>query len=79
MEKGNNTFEELIDGSIDNGVYITDVAGLHSGLNPISGDFSLSASGYEIVDGKIKDQLKSNNNSRKFFSEVLNDIDAIGR
>jgi len=29
------------------------VAGLHSGLNPVSGDFSLSASGYEIENGNI--------------------------
>ncbi|MBU5426087.1 TldD/PmbA family protein [Tissierella pigra] len=76
IEKGNNTFEELI-GSIDNGVYITDVAGLHSGLNPISGDFSLSASGYEIVDGKIQRPINQITIAGNFF-EVLNDIDAIG-
>lgn len=76
IEKGNNTFEELIE-SIEKGVYITDVAGLHSGLNPISGDFSLSASGYEIIDGKINRPINQITIAGNFF-EVLNNIDAIG-
>lgn len=52
IEEGNKTLEELI-GSIEKGLFIVEVAGLHSGLNSVSGDFSLSASGYEILNGKI--------------------------
>jgi PmbA protein len=35
------------------GIIITDLAGTHSGANPISGDFSLQASGFLVEDGKI--------------------------
>ena len=38
---------------IKNGIQITSVQGLHSGMNALSGNFSLQASGYRIEDGKI--------------------------
>jgi len=34
------------------GLLITELSGLHAGANPISGDFSLLARGFEIEDGK---------------------------
>ncbi len=38
---------------LDKGLYITDLQGLHSGTNFVSGDFSLQASGYLVENGKI--------------------------
>jgi len=35
-----------------NGLYVTDVAGLHSGVNPVSGTFSVGASGRLIENGE---------------------------
>jgi PmbA protein len=35
------------------GVYVTDVAGLHSGVNPVSGTFSVGASGRRIESGEL--------------------------
>ena len=35
------------------GLYVTDVAGLHSGVNPVSGTFSVGASGRLIEDGEL--------------------------
>jgi PmbA protein len=35
------------------GLYVTDVAGLHSGVNPVSGTFSVGASGRLITDGEL--------------------------
>jgi PmbA protein len=32
---------------------VTNVVGLHSGVNPVSGQFSVGASGIEIKDGKL--------------------------
>ena len=75
VEKGTKTFDELIN-DIENGVFITDVAGLHSGLNPVSGDFSLSANGYRIVNGKIDSPVNQITIAGNFF-EVLNNIDEI--
>lgn len=35
------------------GLYVTNVVGLHSGVNPVSGQFSVGASGIEIKNGKL--------------------------
>src|SRR5215218_267133 len=35
------------------GVYVTDVAGLHSGVNPVTGVFSVGASGRKVRDGAL--------------------------
>lgn len=44
--------EEQLFEKVSEGIYITNVQGLHSGLNPQSGNFSLQASGYMIHEGK---------------------------
>ena len=49
---GSKSQAELIAG-IDDGVLIQEVSGLHSGVNPISGDFSTGASGMTISKGVI--------------------------
>ena len=36
------------------GLIITDLAGTHAGCNPVSGAFSLQASGFLVEDGEIK-------------------------
>lgn len=40
------------------GVYITDVAGLHSGVNPVTGVFSVGASGRAIRDGALAEPVR---------------------
>ena len=60
-----------------NGVYITSVEGMHAGANPITGDFSLAASGFRIEDGKKTTPVKSITVSGNFFS-LLKDITAVG-
>ncbi len=49
---GSLSFDGLL-GEASSGVYVTDVAGLHSGVNPVSGVFSVGASGREISDGEL--------------------------
>ncbi len=49
---GSKTLEELLAEAGD-GVYVTDVAGLHSGVNPVSGQFSVGASGVLIEGGEL--------------------------
>ena len=46
---GEETFDELLARAGD-GVYVTGVAGLHSGVNPVSGTFSVGAAG-RLIDG----------------------------
>jgi PmbA protein len=40
------------------GVYVTDVAGLHSGVNPVTGVFSVGASGRAIRDGALAEPVR---------------------
>jgi PmbA protein len=45
-------------GMVDDGVYVQDVMGLHSGANPISGEFSVSFSGLAIRDGQLAEPIR---------------------
>jgi PmbA protein len=49
---GERTLEDLLAEAAD-GIYVTDVAGLHSGVNPVSGTFSVGATGLVIREGKL--------------------------
>jgi PmbA protein len=52
VEPGDHNFESLLRAA-GNGLYVTDVAGLHSGVNPVSGTFSVGASGRLIENGEL--------------------------
>lgn len=45
-------------GRVDDGVYVQEVMGLHSGANPVSGEVSVSFSGLEIRDGALGGPLR---------------------
>jgi PmbA protein len=49
---GPKSLEELL-AEAEDGVYVTDVAGLHSGVNPVSGTFSVGATGRLISGGAL--------------------------
>jgi len=57
VEPGSLRFEEQLSAAGD-GVFITDVAGLHSGVNPVSGVFSVGASGRMIRQGELAEPLR---------------------
>ena len=52
IEPGDATLEELVTRAGE-GLYVSDVAGLHSGVNPVSGTFSVGASGRTIEGGEL--------------------------
>ncbi len=52
MKPGKKSLEELFK-EVGNGVYITEVSGLHAGLNSRSGNFSLQSTGFMIENGKV--------------------------
>ncbi len=54
---GELSFAELLSEAGD-GILVTDVAGLHSGVNPVSGVFSVGASGRVIRDGELAEPLR---------------------
>jgi PmbA protein len=57
LEPGELTLEQLIAEAAD-GVYVTDVAGLHSGVNPVTGRYSVGASGRAISGGELGAPLR---------------------
>ena len=54
---GTNSQQELI-GEIDDGILIQGVSGLHSGVNPVSGDFSAGAEGLLIKKGQLSEPVR---------------------
>ena len=76
LSSGDKTFEELIE-QLDNGIIITDLQGMHSGANPISGEFSLGAEGFLVKKGKIVSGVEQITIASNFI-EVLNNILAVG-
>ena len=52
VEPGDAGLAELLTGAGD-GLYVTDVVGLHSGVNPVSGTFSVGATGRLIENGEL--------------------------
>jgi PmbA protein len=54
---GSHSFEQLL-AAAGEGVYVNDVAGLHSGVNPVTGVFSVGASGRMIRDGQLAEPVR---------------------
>lgn len=76
LEKGDKSFEQLIN-SEKKIVVITELAGLHSGLNSISGDFSLSAEGFYYENGEKRQAVNQITIAGNFF-ELLKRIEDLG-
>ena len=56
VKGGKKTEDEMLS-TINEGVYITELSGLHSGMNAQSGNFSLQCAGFMIRDGKKAEPL----------------------
>lgn len=54
---GSLEFDQMLAEAGD-GVYVTDVAGLHSGVNPVSGIFSVGAAGQTIREGALAEPIR---------------------
>ena len=59
------------------GLVITQMSGLHAGLNPISGDFSAQSSGFLVEDGKISRPVTLIVVSGNFL-KMMNEVEAVG-
>ena len=73
LKPGKKSQEELFK-DVNDGVYITTVTGLHAGLNPQSGNFSLQSSGFLIKDGKLDkplDVITVSGNLIDIFKDVI--------
>jgi PmbA protein len=73
---GSLSLEELL-GQAGEGIYVTDVAGLHSGVNPVTGVFSVGASGRLIRGGQLAEPVREFTIAGELV-EMLGAVDAAG-
>ena len=76
LEPGHETLDGLVSRAGD-GLYVTDVAGLHSGVNPMSGTFSVGASGRLIEGGELGAPVRELTIASDLVS-MLSAVDAVG-
>lgn len=76
LKPGKKSLEELYK-DVGDGVIITDVSGLHAGMNPQSGNFSLQSTGYLIKDGKRDRPLDIITISGNLL-DVFNQVEEVG-
>ena len=75
IEAGRETRDELL-ARMGNGLYITEMKGLHAGANAVTGDFSIESAGFLVEDGKITKPVHSFTVAGNFF-ELLKAIDGV--
>jgi PmbA protein len=76
VEPGTEPFEALL-ASADGGVLIQEVSGVHSGANPISGEFSVGATGLRISNGSLGEPLREMTVAST-VPEMLRGVAAVG-
>ena len=76
IEPGDKSRDELFT-LVNDGIFITEINGLHAGANPVSGDFSLQSAGFMIRGGKKCEAVKGFTVAGNFF-ELLKNIAALG-
>ncbi|HEX8066030.1 MAG TPA: metallopeptidase TldD-related protein [Thermoleophilaceae bacterium] len=73
---GGGTLDDLVRRAGD-GLYVADVAGLHSGVNPVSGTFSVGATGRLIEGGELAQPVREITIASDLVS-MLRAVEAIG-
>lgn len=73
---GQGSHEELL-ATVDRGLLVTSMAGLHSGVNPVSGDFSVGVEGLMVRDGALAEPIREATVAST-LQRLLLDIAAVG-
>lgn len=76
LEEGNSSLENMLR-NMGDGLLICQLSGLHAGAEPVTGDFSLLASGFEVKDGKVTRPIDGITVAGT-FAKLLQSIDTIG-
>lgn len=76
IRPGEDSAEDLL-ARMGDGLLLTEVSGLHAGANPVSGDFSLLARGFEVVNGQPVRAVEQFTVAGNFYA-LLRDIEAVG-
>jgi len=73
---GDRSQDELV-AAVDNGILVQSVSGLHSGVNPVSGDFSTGAEGLRITNGAVGAPVREFTIAST-LQRMLQDVHAVG-
>lgn len=76
LKPGEQSRDALV-AQMGDGLLITELQGLHAGLDPVSGDFSLKAGGKRVVNGNITDIVSQITVAGNFLT-LLQSVEAIG-
>lgn len=76
LEPGELSREQLFE-QVGNGIFVTEIKGLHAGANASTGDFSIESAGFMIENGKQGRAVKAFTIAGNFY-ELLHNIVALG-
>jgi PmbA protein len=76
LEAGEESLDDLVRRAGD-GLYVASVAGLHSGVNPVSGSFSVGATGRLIENGRLGRPVRELTIASDLVS-MLQSVQAVG-
>ncbi len=76
IQPGDKSLDELKT-EMGTGLLLTEVSGLHAGLNAVSGDFSLLSKGFWVENGQVVRPVEQITVAGNFFT-MLKDILAVG-
>lgn len=76
LEPGDLGPEEILERAGD-AVYVQDVTGLHSGANPISGDFSVGVTGLMVREGAFAEPVREATVASTIL-DILGAVDTVG-
>ena len=68
--------EEALRARMGDGLYITELKGLHAGCNAVAGDFSLESAGFMVRDGKLCEAVRSFTVAGNFL-DLLQSVEAM--
>ena len=75
VDQGKQSLEDLIK-SVDKGLFVTEVMGMHT-ANPISGDFSVGATGFWIEKGRKAYPVREITLAGNIL-DLMKHVDAVG-
>ncbi len=73
---GGTLSEEALKARLGDGIYLTELKGLHAGADDVTGDFSIESAGFLVKNGKISTAVKSFTVAGNFF-DLLKNIEAL--
>lgn len=76
LEPGESSLDALL-ATMSSGILITELQGLHAGADSVSGNFSLSAAGFFVENGKVARPVNQITVAGNFLA-LLSDIRALG-